>query len=75
VDHQVVVRLDERIGRLVREVAGARGQDLSNFLGAIIKAELARLSYLSAQEKKAPGIRLRPQITLGDGSNPEREGA
>jgi hypothetical protein len=60
--HQIDVRLDPKVNRLIRSVASARGQDVSNFVRALIKAELARLSYLSPDEKKALGIRSEPIV-------------
>ncbi len=54
--HQIVVRLDAKIDQLLREIARARGQDVSNFVRAVIKTELARLSYLTPEEKKALGV-------------------
>jgi len=54
--NQIVVRIDPKIDRLLRKVAKARGQDVSNFLRVVIRTELARLSYLSTAEKKALGV-------------------
>ena len=53
---QIVVRLDPKLNQLLRKVAKARGQDISNFVRPVIKTELARLSYLSPEEKKALGL-------------------
>lgn len=53
---QIVVRLEASISRLLRKVAKARGQDVSNLVRYLIRVELARLSFLSAEEKKALGI-------------------
>lgn len=43
--------------RLLRDITRARGEDISDFVRRAVKTELARLSYLSAEEKKALGIR------------------
>jgi hypothetical protein len=59
---QIVVRLEPKVNRLIRSVARARGQDVSNFVRAVIKAELGRLSYLSSDEKKALGIQTKMEV-------------
>ena len=38
---------------LVKEIAKNRGQDVSDFVRLSVKKELARLSFLSKEEKKA----------------------
>jgi len=53
----ILLRIDDKLHDIIREVAKARGQDMSNFLREIIKAELARLSFLTPLEKKALGVR------------------
>ena len=67
--NQIVVRLDPETDRLIRAIAKARGQDVSNFLRAVIKTELGRLSYLSLAEKKALGIEVN-NLT-GNSHNPD----
>ena len=42
--------------KLVKQVAKDRGEDLSDFVRRAVKTELARLSYLSPEEKKALGL-------------------
>ncbi len=42
---------------LLKEVARNRGQDVSNFVRLSVRKELARLSYLTKEEKKALGIK------------------
>jgi hypothetical protein len=42
---------------LLKEICRARGEDLSDFVRRAVKTELARLSYLSENEKKALGLR------------------
>jgi len=54
---QFVVRVTEDLENLVRSVAEARGEDMSDFVRRSIKIELARLSFLSPKEKKALGVR------------------
>lgn len=51
--NQIVVRLNPDDKELVVKVAKARGEDLSDFVRRAIKRELARLSFLSEDEKKA----------------------
>jgi len=41
---------------LIKKVCEARGEDLSDFVRRSVKMELARLSYLSDEEKKALGM-------------------
>jgi hypothetical protein len=42
---------------LLKQICKARGEDLSDFVRRAVKTELARLSYLSEDEKKALGLR------------------
>jgi len=51
-------RMDKETTVLLRSVCKARGEDLSNFVRRAVKIELARLSYLSDEEKKALGLPL-----------------
>lgn len=41
---------------LLKQVAKARGEDLSDFVRRAVKMELARLSFLSPEERKALGL-------------------
>jgi len=69
--HYLVIRLEPKIERLLRKVARARGQDVSNFVRAIIRAELAKLSLLSDFEKKALAVLPEDSTTLKkEGGNP-----
>jgi len=43
--------------RLLKEVCRARGEDVSDFVRRAIKMELARLSFLTPEEKKALGFK------------------
>jgi hypothetical protein len=52
----VFARMSEQDVQLVKKVARARGEDLSDFVRRAVKMELARLSFLSAEEKKALGL-------------------
>lgn len=45
--------MDEETIALIKRVSKARGEHLSTFVRRAIRRELARLSYLSAWEKKA----------------------
>lgn len=54
--NQIVVRFEASIKELARKVAKARGEDLSDFVRRAVKMELARLSFLSEDEKKALGV-------------------
>jgi len=44
--------------QLLKEVSKARGEGLSNFVRRAVRRELALLSYLSAEEKKALGVKV-----------------
>ena len=50
--NQIVVRFDPKVKELARNVAQARGEDLSDLVRRAVKMELARLSFLSVEEKK-----------------------
>jgi len=52
----VFARMPKEEIELVKKVAKARGEDLSDFVRRAVKMELARLSFLSNAEKKALGI-------------------
>ena len=47
------VRFDEELYNLVKRVAKARGEDVSDFVRRSVKMHLAKLNYLSEEEKKA----------------------
>lgn len=55
-NNQIVVRFKPDIKELARKVAKDRGEDLSDFVRRAVKTELARLSFLSDEEKKALGV-------------------
>lgn len=48
------LRADDK--ELVRKVCEARGEDISDFVRRAILKELARLSFLSGDQKKALGF-------------------
>jgi len=50
------IRIDPELKELLRRVAKAREEDMSTFVKRAIKTELARLSFLSNEEKKALGV-------------------
>jgi hypothetical protein len=52
----VFARMPEQEVQLVKKVAKARGEDLSDFVRRAVKMELARLSFLNEEEKKALGL-------------------
>jgi uncharacterized protein (DUF1778 family) len=49
----VSVRFPTSDANLLQEVAKNRGQDVSDFVRLSVRKELARLSFLSLDEKKA----------------------
>jgi uncharacterized protein (DUF1778 family) len=55
-DRIVFARMRREDVQLIKEICEARGEDLSDFVRRAIKRELARLSFLSEEEKKALGI-------------------
>jgi hypothetical protein len=66
---QIVVRLDLKINWLLRKVARARGQDVSNFVGAVIKAELRIIQERGENERlgeelKSGGGRIAARMKL-----------
>jgi len=52
----IVVRVEPELKELAVRIAVARGEDLSDFVRRAIKMEMARLSFLSDEEKKALGL-------------------
>jgi len=50
-------RVPETLYHQVKEVSKDRGEDVSDFIRRAILKELASLSYLSEDQKKALGIR------------------
>lgn len=54
----VFARMKKQDIELLKKVCQARGEDLSDFVRRAVKTELARLSYLSNEEKKALGFRV-----------------
>ncbi len=64
----VGVRLPEGDKALLEKVCKARGEDLSDFIRRSIRKELASLSYLTDDDKKALGMKPENPIvkTLGD---------
>lgn len=55
-DVLVSVRFSKRIRDLVKQVAQARGVDESDVIRQAVHEQLARLSFLSDDEKKALGV-------------------
>ena len=51
------VRISKEDRELIDQICRARGEDLSDFVRRSIRKELASLSFLSDNEKKALGIR------------------
>ncbi|RLI11508.1 hypothetical protein DRO35_04905 [Candidatus Bathyarchaeota archaeon] len=52
----VGVRMRPEDVKLLRNICRARGEDLSDFVRRAVRKELARLSFLTIEEKKALGI-------------------
>jgi len=56
VNTHIAVRITARDRTLVDKICEARGEDLSDFVRRAIRKELASLSFLPAEEKKALGV-------------------
>ena len=56
-NNTVSVRMLEDDKALLERVCKARGEDVSDFVRRSVRKELARLSFLSAAEKKALGLK------------------
>jgi antitoxin component of RelBE/YafQ-DinJ toxin-antitoxin module len=51
-------RIETELKELVEKVCKARGEDVSDFVRRSIRKELASLSFLPAEDKKALGIKI-----------------
>ena len=63
---RIGIRLRSTDKELLNSVCEARGENISNFVRRAIRRELASLSYLTEDEKKALGIKVgkeQPQRT------------
>jgi hypothetical protein len=58
------VRFEVRAAELLAKVCRLRGEDVSDFVRRAVLTELAELSYLSEEEKKALGLLKRKEIEL-----------
>lgn len=56
-NNTIGVRIPQEDKTLLEKVCKARGEDVSDFVRRSIRKELASLSFLSAEEKKALGIK------------------
>ncbi|MGD0329791.1 MAG: hypothetical protein ABSB40_04990 [Nitrososphaeria archaeon] len=65
----IFAKVDKKYARLVRKVAKARGENVSTFVRRAVLCELARLSYLNEDEKKALNVERieRAQNTIDNG--------
>jgi predicted DNA-binding protein len=57
----VGVRVTENLYLKLRKISNARGEDTSDFVRRAILKELASLNFLSAEQKKALGIKKETQ--------------
>jgi len=48
----ITFRVDEKLYNLIKRVAWARGEEVSDFVRIAVKMRLAKLSCLSDEEKK-----------------------
>jgi len=65
-NNTVSARLSKEDKALLKKVCKDRGEDVSDFMRRSIKKELASLSFLSAEEKKALGIKTENQSKNGE---------
>jgi uncharacterized protein (DUF1778 family) len=56
INKAILVRLDEETYQLLKKVVEARGEKMSTFIRRAVLRELARLSFLPEDEKKALAI-------------------
>jgi hypothetical protein len=61
-DAAILVRLRKETHQTLKDVAEARGENVSSFTRQIIINELGRLGFLNDREKKALGFSERPQL-------------
>lgn len=52
----IAVRVDSKLQSLLNKVSNARGEDVSDFVRRAILKELANLSFLDQEQKKALGL-------------------
>jgi hypothetical protein len=64
-NNTIGVRIPQEDKALLEKVCKARGEDVSDFVRRSIKKELASLSFLSAEEKKALGVKAENQNLEG----------
>ena len=55
-ERTIGIRVTEQIYQLLNEVCNNRGEDVAGFIRRTVLKELAELSYLSAEQKKALGV-------------------
>ena len=54
--NQIGIRMRRKDLDILKQVCKARGEDVSSFVRRSVLKELARLSYLTQEEKKALGV-------------------
>lgn len=65
-ENRLGIRVSNDLHSLVKTVSDARGESISTFLRRIVLEELARLSYLPAEQKKALGINTEGEDSVND---------
>ena len=58
----VGIRVSEELHTQLKTISNARGEDVSDFVRRAILKELANLSFLSPEQKKALGIKLEVKL-------------
>jgi len=55
-ERTIGIRVTEQLYQLLNKVCNNRGEDVAGFIRRTVLKELAELSYLSAEQKKALGV-------------------
>ena len=56
---RIGLRISTRDVEILKRICESRGEDLSDFVRRAIRTELAKLSFLRPEEKKALGLKVR----------------
>jgi hypothetical protein len=67
-NNTISARISEKDKTLVIRVCKDRGEDISDFVRRSIRKELASLSFLTSEEKKALGVKTDDQNNVNQGS-------
>jgi hypothetical protein len=68
-DARIGIRIPSSDARLLKRICASRREDLSDFVRRAVATEMARLSFGSALEKKALGIKPEKTGRIGGEMN------